>query len=83
MCRHLFFEVWSIFRNAVIREDIIVNLNRHPHTLEELHIFSVMAENVGRFVAVQRSCRFMHLEKGQKAYNSIFFPPFKRKEKKC
>lgn len=23
----------------------------------------------------------MHLEKGQKAYNSIFFPPFKRKEK--
>ena len=24
----------------------------------------------------------MHLEKGQKAYNSIFFPPFKRKEKK-
>lgn len=40
-----------------------------------------MAENVGRFVAVQRSCRYMHLEKGQKAYNSIFFPPFKRKEK--
>lgn len=24
----------------------------------------------------------MHLEKGQKAYNSIFFPPFKRKEER-
>lgn len=40
-----------------------------------------MAENVGRFVAVQRSCRYMHLEKGQKAYNSIFFPPLRGKRK--